>query len=770
MISYSVAIDAFQKSSQWSTTLAVLRLMSQRTVAPDVYSFSSAIKSCATCGQWQLALVLMQNMQKCRIHPNEVTYASFIGSVSKHSQWKLALETLFEMQSRKQPPDNFCCTAAVNACTKATRWQAGLEVFQFMCKQRLNINQASMNTVISAFGQGSLWQEASGLLRMMGSRRIAPDLITYNSVIETLAAGGRWKDTMEVLRRLDFLSLHPTEVSFTSTCSAFKTSGDWQAAVAIVAGMCHTALRRNEVSFGAGISLYEKVGQWSRAFRLFAEMLTEELQPDVVSTNSAISACEVSGNLDLGISLLIDSELKGQSRPPSSFLWALARLGITDPVIIHSALLEAFCTLQTDSNQGAQQVVTMWWAIQMLGAANRLFTSLLTARSLTLLHDFTSEELLMLLWGSAGHAEHSLCKLVQQEWIDRITRILSRRTFPMDVWRNLRSHMLGSMWACTYAGMGSQEFRLIVKEVMLVAGCTLDELSMHTSIPVKSQRVEHGTEPGTFQHILEPKDVPVILFDVPDLLVVLKPPGWEVERRCQDGETSYRSLCSLLASQNHAPPIFSDADATFGFLHRLDVPSSGLVLAARTYQAYYALNVQLAAGQILRDYNVLSHGWICRKRAEINAGVYWRGGSLSRSSGQGKPSRSYLKPILLGYLGYDKYAFVSATLVAIRIATGRRHQIRSHLAHIGHPVCRDDIYASQGTASSDRHWCPRNALHRYRIRFGDVRDLEHDVVSPLPSDLVDVIGQIVTKTARDAEAEPVHLQQWCDFAFSTNSS
>ncbi|CAE7904851.1 unnamed protein product, partial [Symbiodinium necroappetens] len=55
-------------------------------------------------------------------------------------------------------------------------------------------------------------------------------------------------------------------------------------------------------------------------------------------------------------------------------------------------------------------------------------------------------------------------------------------------------------------------------------------------------------------------------------------------------------------------PIFEDPGHYHGFLHRLDVPSSGLILVATSYEAYYDLQVQLHSGQVQRDYTVLHHG------------------------------------------------------------------------------------------------------------------------------------------------------------------
>merc|ERR1712032_368388 len=102
-----------------------------------------------------------------------------------------------------------------------------------------------------------------------------------------------------------------------------------------------------------------------------------------------------------------------------------------------------------------------------------------------------------------------------------------------------------------------------------------------------------------------------------------------------------------------------------GFLHRLDVPSSGLVLVAKTYEAYYDLQSQLCAGEIARDYIVLCHGFMPPDLCEVNARVSWRGLQPSAAGKQGKPSRTHVK-----VMAHASNHGAALSLIAIRIATG----------------------------------------------------------------------------------------------------
>jgi 23S rRNA-/tRNA-specific pseudouridylate synthase len=75
--------------------------------------------------------------------------------------------------------------------------------------------------------------------------------------------------------------------------------------------------------------------------------------------------------------------------------------------------------------------------------------------------------------------------------------------------------------------------------------------------------------------------------------------------------------------------------------------------------------------------------------------------------------------------------------------TGRTHQIRIHLKHIGHPIVADEFYAGRKTARHDRKWCSRLFLHAGEIKFlHPVTKKEINFSSPLPADLADILKSI----------------------------
>ncbi|CAL1145296.1 unnamed protein product [Cladocopium goreaui] len=129
-------------------------------------------------------------------------------------------------------------------------------------------------------------------------------------------------------------------------------------------------------------------------------------------------------------------------------------------------------------------------------------------------------------------------------------------------------------------------------------------------------------------------------------------------------------------------------------------------------------------------------------------------GAPSSVRRHGKPARTFLKVLshLVHQPGGDSYS-----LVEVSIDTGRRHQIRSHLAFIGHPLVGDAKYSSSATFQSDHTLCNRNFLHRVRLSFLDVEGKPVEVADALPPDLQLALSALEAKDNDSAMWKP----QWC---------
>ena len=221
-----------------------------------------------------------------------------------------------------------------------------------------------------------------------------------------------------------------------------------------------------------------------------------------------------------------------------------------------------------------------------------------------------------------------------------------------------------------------------------------------------------------------------------DCAVLLKPADWEVY-----GGHTKRQLSSFVKEQFGRAPIFDDSNHFRGFLHRLDVPSSGLILVTKTYEAHYNLQVQLHSGQLKRHYLVLSHGRFPHAQASLNANLIWHGDSPTFAGGRGRTARTTVD--LQSHAWSDRMLGHAFSLLHVRIETGRKHQIRSHLAHVGHPVVGDGAYASCETFSADRALTLRHWLHRHCMIF-NIAGKQCKVQTDLPEDLSSSLSGLKT--------------------------
>jgi len=178
-----------------------------------------------------------------------------------------------------------------------------------------------------------------------------------------------------------------------------------------------------------------------------------------------------------------------------------------------------------------------------------------------------------------------------------------------------------------------------------------------------------------------------------------------------------------------------------GIVHRLDRGTSGLLAVARSEPAFRSLSAQLRAHTIERRYAALAVGYLQAARGVVDA-------PIGRSTRQ--PTRMAIavggREARTTYEVLGRYdAPIASTLLALRLQTGRTHQIRVHLSAIGHPVVGDERYGpSRGAPGGALLPAGRLFLH------AAVLGLAHPVTgeqlrwrSPLPADLAELIGEEV---------------------------
>ncbi len=255
-------------------------------------------------------------------------------------------------------------------------------------------------------------------------------------------------------------------------------------------------------------------------------------------------------------------------------------------------------------------------------------------------------------------------------------------------------------------------------------------------ITLKLDRPKHDTT-------IHAEDIPLdIVYEDDDLMVVNKPVGMVVH----PGAGNFSgTLINAVAWHMRDVPSFDANDPEVGLVHRIDKDTSGLLVVAKTPEAKTALGKQFFNKTTHRSYNALVWGNLVEDEGRIEGNIgrdpkdRLRMKVFDPDSGIGKPAVTHWR--VLERFGYT-------TLTECILETGRTHQIRAHMKHIGHPLFADERYGGteilRGQRSSSYRafihnclaLCPRQALHAKTLGFVHPRTGQQmDFDSPWPTDM-----------------------------------
>ncbi len=204
-----------------------------------------------------------------------------------------------------------------------------------------------------------------------------------------------------------------------------------------------------------------------------------------------------------------------------------------------------------------------------------------------------------------------------------------------------------------------------------------------------------------------PEPIPLsVIYEDAHLIVLNKPPGLVVHPA--PGNYTGTLVNALLYHYGSLPssgPVpGGTARERAGIVHRLDKDTSGIMVVARSQEALSALSAQFKARVVQKKYLALVAGVIKKGSGTIDAGLGRHVKERKKISVQTLHAREAVT------LFRVKERFPNATLVEVEIKTGRTHQIRVHMAHLGHPVLGDSTYGG-GSARQGAVNAPRQMLH-----------------------------------------------------------
>jgi 23S rRNA pseudouridine1911/1915/1917 synthase len=279
------------------------------------------------------------------------------------------------------------------------------------------------------------------------------------------------------------------------------------------------------------------------------------------------------------------------------------------------------------------------------------------------------------------------------------------------------------VWLADAAGKGRTE----VQRLIAAGHVVVDGFAAAKSYRLAAGQSVEIDEPERLTEEMVLPEVPVRYSD-DHLAVVSKPAGLVVHPAAGTrGATMVDALKPVMplapAAGDHRP----------GIVHRLDKGTSGLLIVAKTDEAYHGLIKNMKARRIHRTYLAMVHGELSlpRGRIEASVGRSTKNPTAMAVKPEGKPSITEFE--VLEALGEVSY-------LQVELLTGRTHQIRVHFAHINHPVVADITYGGGAEHLAQALGLTRPFLHAAVLRFPHpVTGEEIRVAEPLPEDLLEAL-------------------------------
>ena len=246
-----------------------------------------------------------------------------------------------------------------------------------------------------------------------------------------------------------------------------------------------------------------------------------------------------------------------------------------------------------------------------------------------------------------------------------------------------------------------------------------------------------------------PENIPLdVIYEDTEVLVINKPAGLVVH----PGVGNFTgTLVNALAYYFRDVPSYDPNDPEVGLVHRIDKDTSGLLVIAKTPEAKTSLGAQFFNKTTHRSYHALVWGHFVEDEGRIEGNITRDPKDRLRMT-VAEPDSGIGKPAVTHYKIIERFGYV--TLLECILETGRTHQIRAHMRHIGHPLFADERYGGMEILRGERsasykayiqncfNLCQRQALHARTLGFVHPKTKQQmDFTSELPSDLDRLINK-----------------------------
>lgn len=241
-----------------------------------------------------------------------------------------------------------------------------------------------------------------------------------------------------------------------------------------------------------------------------------------------------------------------------------------------------------------------------------------------------------------------------------------------------------------------------------------------------------------FGILTENRNMIEVIYKTKDFLALNKPAGMLVHPVFHKGGKERTQDVSPVVTDwllKHFPEVKSVGDnpeGRPGIVHRLDKDTSGVLIVPRNQKFFHYIKGLFQTHKMQKTYLALVRGRVLQKGI-VNAPIGLRPGTTKRSV-RGK-NLKMVKEAITEYVPIRVYE--SATLLRVTPRTGRTHQIRIHLASIGHPIVGDELYGKQKSEGLSRQF-----LHAESIEFTTKKGERIKIEAPLPLDLKKVLAEL----------------------------